>query len=115
MLETRRRDDLEDPADGVAGVPERVPLVTWFEGEVALLGVHHIVAEQRSQPTLQDVAVLVLLGVAVNRGGEGSRWDRVLDERESAARLLAPHDESGSDRSELDRLAVPWSDDARTL
>ena len=80
MLETRGRDDLGGPADGIAGVPERVPLVARFEGEVAYLGVHHIVAEQRSQPTLQDVAVLVLLGVAVNRGGECSRRDRVLDE-----------------------------------
>jgi hypothetical protein len=62
-----------------------VPLVARLEGEVADLGVDHVLAEQRSQPALEHVAVLVLAGVAVQRRREVTRWDRVLDEREPAA------------------------------
>jgi hypothetical protein len=52
MLERRRRDDLEDPALGIAGVPEGVPLVARLEREVAGFGVDHVVAEQRpSRPS----------------------------------------------------------------
>lgn len=82
VLEAGRGDDLKDPADGVTRVPERVPLTARLEGQIARLRVDDIVAEQRAQPPLEDVAVLVLTGMPVERRGEVPRPDRMLDERE---------------------------------
>ena len=82
-LEAGRRDDLEDPARLVSGVPERVPLVARLEDEVPRPGLDHVVAEQRTHPPLEDEAVLVLARVAVHRRRERARRHRVLDEREA--------------------------------
>src|ERR671916_2802136 len=48
VLESGRRDDLQEPAGRVTSVPERVPLVSRLEHEVARLGVHHVVAQLRA-------------------------------------------------------------------
>ena len=72
VLEAARRDDLEDPAGLVAGVPERVPLVARLEHEVADLGVDDLVAEQRAHPPLEHEAVLVLARVLVERARPGA-------------------------------------------
>src|SRR5690242_10190618 len=45
VVEATRRDDLEDSARRVAGVPERVPLVARLEDEVAGVGVDLVVSE----------------------------------------------------------------------
>src|SRR5690242_692643 len=60
VLEAARADDLEDPAGSIPRVPERVPLVARLEGEVPDLRVDDLVAQQRSHPSLQHEAVLVL-------------------------------------------------------
>jgi hypothetical protein len=44
------RIDLEDPARLVAGIPERVPLVTGLEGQIARLRVDDVVAQHRPHP-----------------------------------------------------------------
>src|SRR5687768_10408763 len=59
VLEAGRRDDLQDPARLVPGVPERVPLVARLERELAGLDMDHLVAEQSAQPALEHEAVLV--------------------------------------------------------
>jgi hypothetical protein len=61
VLESSRGDDLQDPARSFPGVPEGMPLASGLEDEVPLSRVHDIVAELRSQASLEDVAVLVLV------------------------------------------------------
>jgi len=45
VLEAGGRDDLDDLAGLVAGVPERVPLVAWLEHPRSGAGRHDLVAE----------------------------------------------------------------------
>ena len=115
VLEAARRDDLEDPARGVVGVPESVPLAARLERQVAGLGIDDVVAQQCAHAALEDEAVLVLALVDVHRRDQGLRRDRVLDEREQAAGLLRPGHEADADRAEIDRLAVVRPHDARPL
>src|SRR5918996_760985 len=72
-LEAGRRDDLEDPAGLVAGVPERVPLVTRLEDQITRPSLDHVVAQQRAHAPLEHEAVLVLARVQMQRRGEGAR------------------------------------------
>src|SRR5262245_28102637 len=99
-LETGRRDDLEDPARLVAGVPERVPLVARLVDEITRTSLDHVVAQQRPHPTLEDEAVLVLTRVAVNGRREGVRGHRMLDEREALTRLHSVDQETDADAAE---------------
>src|SRR6476620_152691 len=101
VLEPGRRDDLQNPAGRVARVPERVPLVAGLEREVAYLRVDHVVAQQGAHPALQHVAPLVDAVMPVQRGAQRAGWDRVLDQREAAARLLAPDHEAGTAAAQL--------------
>jgi hypothetical protein len=86
-----------------------------FEGELAGVGVDHLVAEQRSHAALEHEAVLVDAVVAVQRRAQRARRDRVLDQREAAARLLAPDQEAGVAAAQLGVVAVAGADLARTL
>jgi hypothetical protein len=113
VLEAGRGDDLQDPGRLVAGVPERVPLVARLEDQVAGLGHENLVAEQRADLPLQDVAVLVLSRVPVQRRGQGPRTHRVLDEREVTARLLPVDHEPDADAAEEPGLAVLGPDHLR--
>ena len=55
------RDDLEDPARLITGVPTRVPLVAPLEDELARTGLDDIVRRAaRAHASLEDEAVLVL-------------------------------------------------------
>ena len=76
-------------------------------------GLDDVVAEQRAHPALEDVAVLVLARVAVQRRGERARRHRVLDEREAAAGLVAVDHEPDADAAEEARLAVLRADHLR--
>ena len=51
----------------------------------------------------------------MDRRRQRARRDRMLDERESAARFFAPDHESGRDRSQVDGGAVVRADDPGTL
>src|SRR5919197_5141266 len=53
--------------------------------------------------------------MAVNRSGQGLGRNRMLDEREAAAGLLAPGHEPYAQRAQVDRLAVARADVARPL
>ena len=112
-LEARRRDDLEDPRGLVAGVPERVPLVARLEDEVAGLGDHHLVAEQRAHAAPRARAVLVLARVAVERRGERARRHRVLDHREPTAGLIPVGHVPCADAAEEAQVSVARSHDLR--
>jgi len=113
VLEARGGDDLEDPARLVARVPERVPLVARLVDQVARAGLDDLVAEQRAHAALQDVAVLVLARVEVQRGGEGARRHRVLDQREALAGLRAVDHEADADAAEEALGGVGRADDLR--
>jgi len=60
-----------------------MPLVSRLECQIPRSGEHHILTQLCSQPSLEYVAVLVLAGVAVQRGSEMTRRDGMLDEREA--------------------------------
>src|SRR5919109_785552 len=104
--EPRRRDDLEDPARLVARVPEGVPLVAWLEDEVPRPRFDDLVAQQGAHPPLEDVAVLVLARVQVQRRRERARRHRVLDEREALAGLEPVDHEAHADAPEEALLPV---------
>jgi hypothetical protein len=92
-----------------------VPLVAGFEDEIPLLRVHDLIAEQRSHASLKDIAVLVLVRVTVERGGECPWRDRMLDEREPTTGFLAPNHESNADGAEVDGFPIVGPEDARAL
>src|SRR5262249_51751774 len=99
-LETGRRDDLEDPARLVAGVPERVPLVARLEDETAWTSFDHFLAQKRAHPPLQDEAVLVFARVQMQGRGERTWRHRMLDEREPLGCLVAVDHEAHADAAE---------------
>src|SRR5919112_1585699 len=113
VLESSRADDLQYAAWHVAGVPEGVPLVAGFEDHGPRARVHHGVTEQAPHPAFQDVVVLVLTRVPVQRGGEGSRGDRMFHQGAPPTRLLAPDHEPDDERPEIDHLPVAGSDHTR--
>src|SRR5215210_5735672 len=113
-FESAGGDDLQYPARPITGVPESVPLIAGFEDEGADIRVHDGVAEQGPHPALEDVAVLVLVGVTMKRGGESSRGDRVLYQGETPSRLLAPNHKPNTEGAEINELPVARPDHARS-
>jgi len=75
------------------------------------LGGQNLVAEQGAHATLEHVAVLVLVEVAVQRCGERAGGHRVLDEREALPGLRAIDHEADPDAAEESRRAVLRADD----
>src|SRR5919108_109714 len=112
-LEPGRRDDLEDPARLVAGIPERVPLVSRLEYQVARASLDDVVAEQRTHASLQHEAVFVLARVEVERRGERARRHRMLDEREALASLVAVDQETDADGADESLAPLGRGDDLR--
>jgi len=90
-------------------------LRTRLEDQIARLAIDDIIAEQCPQSPLDDVAVLVLARVTMERRGKRSRRNGVLDQREAAARLLAPHHEPHAKRPQIDRLAIPRPNHTRPV
>src|SRR4029453_4679045 len=115
-LKAGRRDDLQNPGRLITRVPERVPLVAGLEHQIPWVGDQHFVTEKRAHPALEHVAVLVFTRVPVQRGGQSAGGHRMLDQRESLARLRpadnepAADHEPGADAPEEPRLAVARSD-----
>src|SRR5690242_14253421 len=64
-FEASRRDDLEDPARDITGVPERVPLVARLEDELTRPSLDDFVAQERAHASLEYEAVFVLARVTV--------------------------------------------------
>src|SRR5215212_1497763 len=114
-LESSGGDYLQYPAQAVAGVPEGVPLVAGLEDEVTLSRIDDLIAELCPHTTLQDVAVLVLVRVTMERGSERSRGDRMLNEGEPTAGFFAPDHEPNAKRSEIYGLPITGPEDARAL
>ena len=85
VLKSGGRDDLEDAARGIAGVPEGVPLAARLEYQVTRPGVNDIRAELGAEAAFEHIAVLIFADVPVHRRGQVPRRDRVLDQREPAA------------------------------
>jgi len=83
ILEAGRRDDLDDLARCIAGVPERMPLIPGLEHPGSGLSRHDVVAEQRTERPCQHVRVLVLARVPVERCGERPRCQWMVDNGEA--------------------------------
>src|SRR5829696_6260956 len=114
VLESSGGDDLQYAARPVAGVPEGVPLVAGLEDEGALFRDDDLVAELRAQTALQDVAVLVLVRVAMKWGGERSWGYWMFHQREPSTRLLAPDHEPDAEGAEIHDLPVGGPNNVRT-
>src|SRR4029077_2377454 len=91
VLEACGRDDLDDLAGRVAGVPERVPLIARLEHPRAGAGSDDLVAEECAELSLEHVGVLVLLRMAMEGRGERARCERVMDDGEAPV-CLGPFD-----------------------
>ena len=81
LLDAAGRDDLQQPQRLVAGVPERVPLPARLEERSPGAGDDLLAAQERAEPAVEDVAVLVLrlwrcIGAASARGANGARRAR---------------------------------------
>src|SRR4051794_32228350 len=70
---------------------------------------------QGVSPALHHVAPLVDAVMPVQRGAQRAGRDRVLHQREAAARLLAPDHEAGTAGAQLGIEAVGGADLARAL
>src|SRR5581483_9655089 len=113
VLESGRRDDLQDPTGLVSRIPERMPLAARLMHKVSWTGLDVLVAKQSTHAPLDDKAVFVLVAVAMKRRRQRSRGHRVLDERETLIRLAAVHDEANSDTSKKPCDTVGCTDDLR--
>jgi hypothetical protein len=80
-----------------------VPYVARLEDEIARLRMHDAGSEHEAQSTLERERELILAGVEVDRGGETSRDDQVLDQGEPSLRWTSRHDELSSHHAELAR------------
>jgi len=85
VFESSGRNDLEDPARAITGIPESVPSVAGLEDEVARLREDCSSTKPGSHLALQHIALFVLTRVTMQRSGEVPRRDRVLNERETRA------------------------------
>jgi hypothetical protein len=79
-----------------------MPLLTRLEDQVPDVRDDDVLPKPCSEPPCQDVAVLVLVGMAVERGSQGAGRDGVLDQGKASARLSAPYQEAHTDRAEVD-------------
>jgi hypothetical protein len=71
----------------ISGVPEGVLDAARLEDEVAGPGYVDLVSDLDADLAFEHVSVLVLAFVCVQRRGQDSRPDGMLDEREGAAAL----------------------------
>ena len=67
VLEARRRNNLKDSRVLVTGVPERVPLMARLKIRSPGPPDQHVVAKQRPDTTFDDVAILVLARMPMQR------------------------------------------------
>src|SRR5579875_315586 len=86
-LEARGGDYLKDPCGLIAVVPECVPLAARLEDEVARFAAQHLIPQQRTDPSFDHEAVLILAAVAMKRGRQSARRHRMLHKREALAAL----------------------------
>src|SRR5437588_7453981 len=105
-LKAGRRDDLQEPRRLVTGVPESVPLVAGLEDQIAGTTDQDLLTQQRADASFDDVAVLVLACMAVQRGGQGTRGHRMLHQREPLVGLLTVDHEPNPDAPQEPGLAV---------
>src|SRR5712691_5914663 len=105
VLETCRRDDLDDLAWCVAGVPESVPLVARLEHPRADACRDYVVAEKCAERSRQYVRVLVLARMPVQRRGESARRERVMHDGEPLARLGSLDLPDDAEPGEIDSFA----------
>ena len=87
-LEARRGDDLDHPGAGRAGVPHRVDLAARLDDVAARAEDDLLVVRAEADLALEHDRVLVLEDVRVRRH-ERADLERVLDDREPPARVLA--------------------------
>jgi len=102
LLEPGRADDLQQPSRLVAGVPEGVRRSARLGHELARARLAHLVAHLEADAALEHAAVFVLAFVGVQRRGEDAWVDRMLDERERAARRPALDEVAHAKPVELD-------------
>jgi hypothetical protein len=81
--------------------------------QVARTGLDDVVTEQRAHPALEDVAVLVLARVPVQRRRQRARRHRMLDEREALGGLRPVDHEADADAPEEALLRVLGADELR--
>jgi hypothetical protein len=81
ILETCRRNYLDDLTLGIACVPEGVPLATGLEHPVPCFGQYYLISEQGTQRALKNEGILIFPVVAVERSCECSRSYRVVNHR----------------------------------
>jgi hypothetical protein len=111
VLETRRRDDLQEPCRLIGRVPEGVPDVARLVDEVAGSCMDDLVTQLEPPGPFEHERVLVLARVQVHRRGEAPRDDRVFDERKPILGDLPIHDETSSDATEIAGDGVSGADD----
>ena len=105
-LEARGGDDLQRPRWRVARVPEGMRHASWLEDEISWPDDAHLVPDLDADLAFEDVGVLVLAFVGVQRRGEDARPDRVLHEREAASAVISPDHEPHAQAAELHPLTL---------
>ena len=97
----------------VPRVPDRVPLAARLQHVRPRFGDHHVVAEPRSEPSFEHDRELVLARVAVQRGREVTRRQRVLDDRDATLGDESRHLVNRAERSERGVKPLARTDDCR--
>ena len=111
LLETGRRDQLQDDKRLVAGVPEGVPLPAWLEHDVAGGGSDLVVTEHRPKGSAEDVGELVLVVVQMDRRCDCADVESLLDECEAVVGVGAADHEPVLAATEAGAFAVVRTDD----
>jgi len=105
-LEVRRGDDLQRPRWRVARGPEGIRHPSRLEDEISWPDDAHLVPDLDADLAFEDVGVLVLAYVGVQRRGEDSRPDRVLYERKGAPALSTLEHEPCAEPAHHHHLAL---------
>src|SRR5207248_328062 len=109
VLEARLADDFKQPRRLIGRIPERVGDTARLVDVSAGSRLGHFVPHSNPDTALENVRQLVFHHVRVRRD-ETSRIDRVLDNRETAARLVPPHLEVDTQPSQADGLTFTRAD-----
>jgi hypothetical protein len=90
-----------------------MPLFARLEDQVAWLGDHHGIPEQRPDAAFEDEAAFVLAVVPVHRSRRCARLHRVLDERKTFAGIFPANEEASAGPSKNRKMAVSRAENSR--
>src|SRR5690606_32036576 len=93
------------------GIPEGVPLSSRLKDPGAGATYHHFIAEQCTEGSGQDIGKFIFVMVVVQRGGQGSRRDRMMDNGKPFPCIIPFHFPLHSEATEIELISILGEND----